>query len=127
VVGEQPIPASLLQQTQQAGRAAKPGEKAAPPSLGLAVQDVPAELKPLLGDVKGGALVVGVDPGSRAFDAGLEPGDVILKANESPVQGASDFQRFSKRNAAKERPIVLYVQRGPEERLYVGISGPSDS
>src|SRR5690606_3874271 len=102
---------------QQDGRAAT--ESPQKPSLGLALQDIPPEFQAMFGiDAPEGALVVGVTPGGAAFDAGLSPGDVILRANQKKISSAKDFIDFSKRLNSQDL-AVLYVQRGPENRIFV--------
>lgn len=98
-------------------KAGKKGDSS--PSYGLAVEDIPEEIAPLLQvQPESGALVVEVEPGSPAFDAGMVPGDVILKAGNRSVRGAKDFVEASKREDG-EKGVVLYVQRSPQERMYL--------
>ncbi len=96
------------------------------PFLGIAVQDIPPEFTRLFGIMPHtGALVTGVKAGSPAFDAGLTPGDIILKANMRAIQRAQDFMEFVKDLKAggkgKSDLAVFYVQRGPDEKIFVPI------
>lgn len=118
-IQEQPGPKEPEPTAQQAGRAAQ--SHAHPPSFGLAVEDVPQDISHFLHlPSRQGTLVVGVNPGSPAFDAGIGPGDIILSANRVEVHGAHDFTRLTK--SIKDQDVaVLYVQRGPTERLYVPV------
>lgn len=113
---------------QLAGQAVKgkaPDRK--PPSFGLAVEDVPAEISSFLNiPSKKGTLVVGVSPGSPAFDAGIGPGDIILSANRKDVHGAKEFKRFAK-DAGTQEVAVLFIQRGPTERVYVPVKLADES
>jgi serine protease Do len=59
--------------------------------------------------VKGGLLVVDVQNGSRAEDAGLAPGDIILEINRKQVNTISDFR--SQYQNSKGQALLL-VQRG---------------
>jgi serine protease Do len=108
--------------SQMAGQAAR--DEKHPPEIGLVLQDVPKEHgNPLFeGMPDKGALIVGVQPGSRAYDAGLEPGDVILKANQKSINTAHEFTQFAKTSRSSKEPLVLYVQRGPDDRLYVSLN-----
>jgi serine protease Do len=109
---------------QQAGQMAS--SDAASPNLGLTVDDVPAEISHFLGmPQSAGALVINVSPGSPAFDSGLMPGDIILKAGQAEVHGAKQFKKLA-RQQSKEL-TVLYVQRGPEERIFVPVNGSARS
>lgn len=78
--------------------AAKPigtARHAARGRLGVAIQDVTQELAPSFGlDRPGGALVARVIPGSPAAEAGLQPGDTILRYNGEPIDGANELSRL---------------------------------
>jgi serine protease Do len=119
-VREQPgeMPPAAQQQAGVVGDEDKEGT----PSVGVALQDIPRELMGILGAKPGeGAFVAGVRPGSPAYDAGLAPGDVILKANGRAIHGADDAVKFFKELQPDKKGdlAVLYVQRGPEERVFV--------
>ena len=60
-----------------------------------------------------GLLVVGVDTGSPAADAGLLPGDVLVEMAGSALESLADFYRIL--NAAPEGPIELRVNRQGRE------------
>jgi serine protease Do len=62
--------------------------------------DVPSDLQ--------GVLVSEVKPGSRAEDAGLKPGDVILEVNRVPTPNLKALRAALKRDADK---ALLLVQR----------------
>ena len=54
--------------------------------LGVTIQTVDAEAAQALGnEIDGGVLITGVNPGSGAADAGLEPGDVVTELNGERV------------------------------------------
>jgi serine protease Do len=108
--------------SQRAGQA--PPDKTPPDaSLGLRVRDIVPELAEHLAlPERSGALVVGVQPGSPAFDAGVLPGDVVLKAGDSAVHGAKDLNQALKHSG--DHATVLYIQRGDarsNEKLFVPV------
>lgn len=97
------------------------GQAALPPDYGLKVEDTPGEITHLLKiPSNSGAFIVGVRPGSPAFDAGLQPGDIVLKAENTLIHGARQFRRVVRRIRSSD-PTVFYVQRGPEERVFVSV------
>ncbi|MCM2278439.1 MAG: Do family serine endopeptidase [Oligoflexia bacterium] len=106
---------------QQAGRAGGAHPKRSDRGWGIIVEDVPKELAGLLGfdspRSASGALIVGVEPGSPAFDAGLSPGDVILRMNHSQIPDARSFAALARQQSNKD--ALLYVQRGSEEKIFV--------
>ncbi len=106
---------------QRAGSVGDSSQAAPPPKgLGLAVDDIPPELEPLVETKNGqGALVVHVVPGGAASDAGLTPGDVILRLNRTEVHTAKQFTELAHKAQGGEL-VVLYLQRGgAHRRIYV--------
>ncbi|WJW76364.1 DegQ family serine endoprotease [Thiohalobacter sp. IOR34] len=63
---------------------------------------------PLAGKVQG-IEIVEVEPGSRAWAAGLRPGDVIVSINRQPV---SDLEEAEKALRAARQGVLLNVLRG---------------
>ena len=121
-IEEQPQPPDQgqLPQAQLAGQAGKRS-----PNFGLAVEDTPPEITRLLDMPRNsGAFIVGVEPGSPAFDSGIQPGDIVLKAGQTEIHGARQFRQVVKRLKGAE-PTVFYVQRGPDERVFVAVKGLS--
>lgn len=58
--------------------------------LGVQLRQIPDALARELG-VKGGAFIVRVEPGSRAAQVGLRPGDVVVEINQSDIEKPSDL------------------------------------
>ena len=71
---------------------------------------------PDYGRVKG-VEVVRVEPGSRAWRAGLRQGDIILSVNRRPVSSVNEFSELLK---ALDGATALHVQR-VEGRLFIVI------
>jgi serine protease Do len=62
------------------------------PYLGVTVQDVPQDVADQLGLTSGeGAMVVAVESGTPAANAGLQQGDVIVAFNGQTVEGPNDL------------------------------------
>ena len=104
-------------------------ESALPPSkktqdLGLTLQNVPQDLRSLLElPSQAGVLISQVSPGSRAARAGLNTGDVILSLALTPVESADALKKAidSKLAAKKPGPLLLLLQRGPGDRIFVAL------
>jgi serine protease Do len=112
---EAPNPANELPPTQLAGQVGTTHDH----SMGLAVEEIPAELNSFLRlPSRTGAIIVSVNPGGPGFDAGLSPGDVILSVDDRPIHGVRDFNKSS---AAMKGTVVLYVQHGPADKAYVPV------
>lgn len=78
--------------------------------IGMKLVDLTPELRKhmgLQGDVTGVA-VVNVQPGKAADEAGLEPGDVIVELNRTPVKNAAELEKQIK-NAKPGDAFLLYV------------------
>lgn len=62
-------------------------ESAEPERLGITIQDIDPAVRPH--GSTGLVIVIDVEPGSRAEDAGVQQGDIILEANRKRVTGSS--------------------------------------
>lgn len=80
---------------------------ATPNALGLHVTDVPAADKRELG-IDNGVLVEHVQ--GVAATAGIQPGDLVLQWNNTPVTGAQQFNALLAKHD-KTKPVALLVQR----------------
>jgi serine protease Do len=90
-------------------------------SLGLTVQEITPEIAQELGlEQDGGVVVSGVETGSPAYDAGIQPGDVIKSIDQKPVANVDDFVKKAK-SAQGQENILLLVQRG-KNNLYAALS-----
>jgi membrane-associated protease RseP (regulator of RpoE activity) len=80
--------------------------------IGVGVEDASAAIDGTAADgAKKGAVVVRVFPGSPAKKAGLEPGDVIVRADDEEIRGASDLMHYIPTLPA-DGDVKLEVRRG---------------
>lgn len=70
-----------------------------------------------------GALVVGVEDGSGASDAGLAKGDVVLSVAETPVPGAEGMREMATAHVHDEVSVEL-VRDGVRHRVVVPAAVP---
>ncbi|MBK7661621.1 MAG: Do family serine endopeptidase [Betaproteobacteria bacterium] len=99
---------------EEATRTARGGqgkaEKAKPGKLGLAVVEVPAEQKKAL-KISGGVLVDGVD--GIALANGIQPGDVILRVNNTDVKDVKSWEAaVAKLEPKKAVALLVRDERG---------------
>lgn len=82
------------------------------PSLGVTVQNLTPQIARELGLKKStGVVVTGVEPGSPAAEASIQPGDVIQAVNRKPVKNVEDFVKIVEK-ARESGSLLLLVQRG---------------
>ena len=87
-------------------------EKAKPTNrVGAAVSDLTAEEREALQVVKGGVLVQNVGKGP-AKNAGIQPGDVILRMGNDVIHDVADFEKIVKNLPAGKSVAVLVQRRG---------------
>jgi len=80
--------------------------------LGMQLSEVTPDIARRLGysENEKGALVVAVEPGSKAEEAGIRAGDLVKEVNRKPVDSASDL-RSDIDKSEKGKSIQLLVKR----------------
>jgi serine protease Do len=80
---------------------------------GIQVSDLTPELARRLNiEAERGAVVTGIKPGSKAAQAGLQEGDLIVEVNRHDVESARDFKTQVEKNKAGDN-LNLLVKRNP--------------
>jgi S1-C subfamily serine protease len=80
-------------------------------TLGIETQDVDDRIAKSLGlDVSRGAVVTRVYPGSAGEAAGLQPGDVIVQANDQRIDDGETLRNFQGLQAANAK-VTLDIRR----------------
>ena len=84
-------------------------------TLGLVVQNLTPELAGAFSIELGrGVLVAGTVAGSAADEAGLQPGDIIVRVAKSDTNSAQDFYNAEGRLAIGEALKIVYLRKGKE-------------
>ena len=88
--------------------------------LGLTVQNItPQVMSQLQLRDKSGVVIVNVQPGSPADEAGMQVGDVIKEVNRISVKDISDYNSAMQKTG-KGKPVLLLVKRA-NQTFYVTI------
>ena len=83
--------------------------------LGLTVRPIKdEERRELRLEGKGGLLVLDVDPSKPAAEAGVRPGDVIVKANRQAVSSPEDLSKIVAGEGSKRGAVMLQINRRGE-------------
>ncbi len=66
-----------------------------------------------------GVVVIKVEAGSRIYEAGVRPGDIILQINQKNVTSLEDYKKIASKIKAKERILLLIRRKGQD--LFVSV------
>jgi S1-C subfamily serine protease len=83
-------------------------DRSASASLGITVEDLPAELRR---SGLAGVIVTDIEQDGIAAEAGMLPDDIIVSANRQKITNLADYNRLMK-EAARRGAVALLVQRG---------------
>lgn len=83
---------------------------------GLIVREITPELARRFGsdEKEKGLIVMNVEPGSRVFEAGIVPGDVVLQINQKNVASLKDYKKAASIIKKKERILLLIRRKGQD-------------
>ncbi len=105
ILGERPSQAELAQQGEQEQEQEGPGVK----RFGLTIEGNSRQLAQQLGLATAqGVVITDVEPGSAAYWAGLEPGDVILEVDRQPVNSKAKWNELISQ-VEKDETVMLTV------------------
>lgn len=94
--------------------------KAVEQGLGLVVQEISPEVQRMFNtDLRKGVIVTGVEPGSTAENAGLEPGDVILEINKNKITNLDNYKKAMD-SVHDGQNVLFLIQRGTNT-VYVAL------
>jgi serine protease Do len=100
--------------------------KVAHARLGVGVQDLNQALADSFGMKRAeGALVSTIQPGSAAERAGLQPGDVVTRVNETPITVAGDLSAYVGTATPGDRLKLEIIRKG-ERREVTAVLGTAD-
>ncbi len=92
-------------------RASEESSPEEPGRLGISGQNLTREMASELGATsRSGVVLMAVEPGGPAEDAGLRRGDIIIEANREPVKNTEDLQRLMT-DVADGGDLLLRIER----------------
>jgi len=102
--------------TELANEMAQQTQENSENDIGIALRDITPEIAQQLGITKTkGVVVTNIEPGSVAFRAGIQPGDVILQFNEKEIETSQDFEK-SLSSQDKSKGFRLTILNGEYKR-----------
>ncbi len=116
-------PAALPLEETPAGRFHSPSQAPVDPDH-YAVDDMGVEVKDLTAEqskemkLDSGVVITNVDPAKPGFEAGLRPGMVILKVDQTAVKDVASFEAAMK-DQSVDKKVLLYVQVRPGQNAFV--------
>jgi serine protease Do len=93
------------------------------PSLGLGLTDLTPDIRDQLNltDNQRGAVVERVNPDKEASAAGIQPGDVIVGVDQTPVKNARQAnQAIAEAAKSGKKSVLLLVDRG-DAQIFVAV------
>ncbi len=83
---------------------------------GITARELTPELAKRFGIEEGeaGVVVIKLEAGSRAFEAGIRPGDIILQINQKDITTIEDFKKAASRIKSKDRTLLLIRRKGED-------------
>ena len=93
--------------------------------LGVYIADITSDLAAKLG-TKHGVLVRRVEPNSPAFEAGIKPGDIIIKYNGEEVKNIADLQLKVMNTKPNSRVNIEVIRNGKRISIPVKVGSFED-
>ncbi len=83
---------------------------------GVTVREITPELarRFRINEGDAGVLVVKIDPGSKAFEAGIRPGDMVMQINQKDVATIEDYKKAVLKLKNKDRILLLIRRKGED-------------
>jgi len=83
---------------------------------GLVVRELTPDLARRFGfeENEKGVVVVKLEAGSKLFEAGIRPGDIILQINRKNIASLEEYKKSASKIKAKERLLLLLRRKGHE-------------
>jgi serine protease Do len=112
---------TLGERTTASAAQARPGKPQTASVMGMQVRPVAnrQEAKALGLKKAEGLVIVDIDPSSTASEEGLRQGDVIMQANQKPVNSASELESIVK--GSKSRGAVMFLLKRQGQNIFIAL------
>ncbi len=80
--------------------------------LGMRVGNISAEMRGYLDDNQAGVVILDIEAGGPAAEAGLQSGDIILEVNRQPIKNTKDYWAKLQQLDDKETILFLLLKNG---------------
>ena len=114
------MPKEMAQASNESSQSSGSGPHAQTGKLGLALSPLTPELRDRFGldESTKGVVVTGVRPGSSAADIGLQPGDVVMKVNQTDVTAPRQLiHQIEVARKDGRDAVLLLIARGDAQRF----------
>ncbi len=110
------LPKKLAEASSQENESQENNEEESSALAGLVVRELTPDLARHFGFEANekGVVVVKIEPGSKLFEAGIRPGDIILQINQTTITSLEDYKKITPKIKAKERLLLLLRRKGQD-------------
>jgi serine protease Do len=114
------LPKKIAEASSKNGEEPEAGEESNA-LAGLVARELTPDVAKRLGlaEDEKGVVVVKIDSGSRVYEAGIRPGDIILQINQKNITSIGEYKKAASKITAKERVLLLIRRKG--EDLFVTV------
>ncbi|MGC1456565.1 MAG: DegQ family serine endoprotease [Nitrospirota bacterium] len=115
------LPKKLAESSSQENEPGDSSDEESNALAGLVVHELTPDLARTFGfeENEKGVVVVKIDSGSKLFEAGIRPGDIILQINQNNIESLKDYKKIASKIKAKDRLLLLVRRKGQD--LFVTI------
>jgi len=110
------LPQKLAESSSRENESEENDEEESNALAGLVVRELTPDLARHFGfeENEKGVVVVKMEAGSKLFEAGIRPGDIILQINQKNIASLEDYKKIAPKIKAKERLLLLLRRKGQD-------------
>jgi serine protease Do len=110
------LPKKLAEASSRENESEENTEEESSALAGLVVRELTPDLARRFGfeESEKGVVVVKIESGSKLFEAGIRPGDIILQINQKNIASLEDYKKVTPKLKAKDRLLLLLRRKGQD-------------